>query len=320
MTHVAPRTDLDYFARVPFLPDPMLPVDRWFQVPDGRSVREIGYLIDHLAGLGLTGEVLVDPFAGAGGAAVAAAQHNLAFRGYDVYPPRLLYTLAKCVSFGADATLGRRLVSARAARTAHELIEGYRSDPAVLTLLGALAVARTDPDLTARTDRHEILIDDVWSTPSTPMNDLDAWCHAVGDPPAGLPVDERPAIVITSPPHPRTRARFQTRTTESVQLSEELLGALGRLRRSWEDVPPPRPDSIRAMFQFLRHVHPATSGVVIEFENVPDEPSSQELTIQAGAAFGFEILETVITYLEAPDVGPGRVGGFIVFRRPPEAL
>jgi hypothetical protein len=316
MARVAPRADLDYFSRIPFLPDPMQPTDRWFQVPDGRSVREIGHLIGHLAEHGLAGDVLVDPFAGAGSAAVAAAEHSLAFRGFDAYPPRLLYTLAKCVGLAAESKLGMRLVAGDATIPSHNLISRYRSDRAALTLLGALAVACTDPDLTGRNDRREVLIADVSSAVPAPMKDFDAWCHTLGDPFADLPVDDRPAIVITSPPHPRTRARFQNRATSSVQLAEEVLCALGRLRRSWENVPPRRPDSIRAMFQFLRKVFPATEGIVIEFENVTDEPSSQDLTVQAGAAFGFEVIEIIITYLVAPDVGPGRQGGFIVFRRP----
>jgi hypothetical protein len=178
------RWDRDHFARVPFLPDPGDLIDRWFQVPDGRSVAEIAYLIDMLRAHGIDGDLLVDPFAGAGSAVIAAARRGMAFRGFDAYPPRLLYTLAKASAVAG----GRGLVD--------PLREG--TSPAA-HIVAAQCVAAADPDMTPVT--LDVVLSDLARTDPIDSADFDAWClpvQAVLNYTPGLPIGDRGHLTAAS--------------------------------------------------------------------------------------------------------------------------
>lgn len=316
------REDLGYFDRVSFAPRADSIVDRWFQVPDGRSVDEIEFLIRQcrdrygLDDLGL----LADPLAGAGSAAVAAATAGLGFVGLERDAPRALFALAKCVSLACSAIDLREIEDLAAAASA--LRSDTRVDPfayPALVLACAVAVARlAGSDLSSGNDPLPAINRDLGALGQAghfrrPLRPAEMICADANT--SDLPTFADwvlPTAIITSPPHPRTRATWAADDSEAAALARRSLERFGRWAHRRGGVST-QSTPVHGVFRVAQRL-PATRIVILECESpVETDPVEREY-VAIGEESGFAVEEYVTTYLSAPDQpGRGR-GGYLVFR------
>jgi len=89
-------------VRLPeYLPDRSEPVDRWYQAANSSNVRTTRRIIEDI--VGGRPRMVVDPFAGAGSAAVVARQLSVPFFGIELNPILAAVTLAKARATAACA-------------------------------------------------------------------------------------------------------------------------------------------------------------------------------------------------------------------------
>lgn len=317
------RRDLGYFERVPFRADPLEPVDRWFQLPDSRSVEEIRRLIDLSRARGHAASVLVDPYAGAGGAAVAARDRGMEFVGWEAYAPRALYALSKSIAMSASPEVDAESL----ASVVHSLRGDRQHLPKVIDvetgseiiLAAACAVSEEDPDIALRAETIvEAIVHDL------ELNGQLARVPALieyGDirDTRRSTCEHRAALVITSPPHPQTRANFLPVTNRGVRLAHDVLVRV-RGTGLCAAVPLVPRNASTPLFRFVRSVFPRTCYLIVEFETPPDCQPTDTLLIDAAAEWGFVHEETVVTYETAPDGKHGGYGGMVIFTNDPEVV
>ncbi|MGY0230918.1 hypothetical protein [Longispora urticae] len=307
----------DHYHRFSFLPDESEPVDRWFQVPDGRTVREVGHLISLARDLAPSAELVVDPLCGAGSAAVAARCEDMAFRGFEVYPPRALFALTKCRPY--DIGAWKRLLETAgpdpdAADLRRAAAEWTSPDRSVLTLATACLVAESElPSGPSFGDRLRWITEDLAGGPAA--TDLDVTCLSIREEHGDAPPDPRPAILLTSPPHPRTRGTFKDHGDPDLVDSVHELRRTGRYLAS-ESRPADISGLVPTMFSFVERRYPGVRVAIIEFEDPPGYPSGSTAIIQAAVERGYEVVEVLITYQAAPDGQHPGSGGLVFLRRP----
>jgi hypothetical protein len=304
---------LDHYRRFSFLPDVKEPLDRWFQLPDGRTAAEVQHFYAWARDLAPDVEVIVDPLCGAGSAGVAARNEGLAFRGFDGYPPRALYALAKCQS--GDAAFLRELAArpdiADASAALHHVAETRPSDDPLLTIMAACRVASLD--IGAGPSFAELLAwiaEDLDGSPSDV--DLDVECMDIRQRDDEV-FDLRPAVMVTAPPHPLTRGVFRDPDDPVLTEAVEALRRLGRYRSHTEAAT--AAGLVPAVFAFGVQRFPGLRAAIIEYEDPPGHSSGAEQIIEVGEAYGFRWVETVVTYEATPDGHHQGGGGQVLLRR-----
>jgi len=72
---------------------------------------------------------------------------------------------------------------------------------------------------------------------------------------------------------------------------------------------------VPAVFDFGLARFPGLRVAIIEFEDPPGYPSGAEHIIEVGRAYGFALVETIVTYEAAPDGHHKGGGGQVLLRR-----
>jgi hypothetical protein len=304
------REDPSYFDRVAFLPEADR-VDRWFQVPDGRSVSEVCFLIDECTSrYGLARpELVIDPLCGTGSAAVAAALRGLSFEGYERDPLRALYAAAKCAGLGSKRPSGQRFLDALQSVQRHGATSGASDLPEWTMAVAAALAASDDTLLHPGSNVAYIVAADLDERSAAPSSALfRAQWRDIADVGSESP-DHRPAVVITSPPHPRSRAAFVPPNDESVAVARTEMRRLGAANPM--DTTASSFDH-RNLFTFLSRCHPGAHVAFVEFETVDEYGPTEDRVVSASRDFGWSCLEIVDTYVAAPDEADRGRGGYVV--------
>lgn len=319
------RRDLSYFDRVPFAPDPIERIDRWFQVPDGRNVHEVSFLIDECRRRygAQDVELLVDPMSGAGGACLAAAKAGMDFVGLERNAPRALYSLAKCVAASGQLpnpeSLRLAVAELEVMLEPSGQIEPF--DHPNFVVAAAISVARLESRRTlVRRDPLDLVLEDlaIEAPEAPPPISADAICvDILNKSLEALPRSNRTTAVITSPPHPRTRARLSSDLSDAAILARRCLTKVGRLVEPEADedfgaLNAHAQSPVDGVMRVARDVFPDTRLVLLEYESPKDMPDLVPQLIAAGRGYGFGIEDIVLTYEAAPDEPSRGRGGYVV--------
>jgi hypothetical protein len=307
-------SDYSHFDRVAFSPSFADPVDRWFQMPDSRSVEEICYLattvLPRYDNRGLVR--IVDPMCGTGSAAVAAHRLGLDFVGIERDASRALYAAAKCaaLSVAIPAAMLRRCIEAE------RFVTDIESDSQRATQLLAAAIALASDDNSLVSQQKELLriveedLDGL--TPCDLAYQL-LWMDSRSH--ADLAA-RRPGLTlgVVSPPHPRTRASQEHDSHGSYQYAKAALQQYGlatpELLSTTADVADSVMDGLKTLLADI---------AMIEFETLPEMRPTEDRLCEAAGSAGWLPIAIVHTYAEAPD-DPGRGrGGYVILQRDTQA-
>jgi hypothetical protein len=303
------RVDLDYFNRVPFLPAEDDAVDRWFQIPDGRSVGELEFLLsESVTRYGASqADTLIDPLCGAGSGAVAAARRGWSFVGCERDPVRALYALAKAVAVGDERPAINDVRRAL-------LGTGAKVGRAAKIIASAVEVANLQMPLQRQLLVENVLEDLERLARESGLGKMDVWCLDVGVDHA-CPTDESESVMITSPPHPRSRAVFAPEDSPPVQRARACLSEVGHMRRPQRNASDGSRTPFGNVLRFVGGSFPRCALAIVEYETPEGEPDSAARIVAEGHAAGWNELETVITYEAAPDTPWRGRGGYVVLAR-----
>lgn len=308
--------DATFYDRHAFAPDPVDPVDRWCQLPQSGNRASVAALIEEL-GLGVDGNVLLDPFCGAGSTLLAGAMRGGRVVGCDLEPGAAAVSALKLAAPGlADHLRGHRGSGLpgtpiwRWAATVARAVDAL--DPAAEPLLAKIVAdcGAADPGWTTGTHRvvcssAQHVVEALGATPgSAPRNRIDVftslphltgrpspWRRADGADGAGGSAEEHAMLdapddagLLTA--GPQRTARVETTAREALA---SLLSSL--VRRE------------------------ALGRVAIEFERSVDRRDADQSLAEVLERSGLQSIEVVTLYEGAPDDLGGVIGGGLVLGR-----